>query len=57
MADPVRKKGHLSSFQMIILGFAGVILVGALLLMLPIATKSRAVTPFNEALFTSTSAV
>lgn len=57
MADPVRKKRHLSSFQMIILGFAGVILVGALLLMLPIATKSGAVTPFNEALFTSTSAV
>ena len=40
-----------------ILGFAGVILLGALVLMLPIATASRTWTPFHEALFTSTSAV
>ena len=48
---------QLSSFQIIILGFAGVILLGALLLMLPISTTERCVTPFNEALFTATSAV
>ena len=57
MADLIHKKRGLTSFQIIILGFAGVILVGALLLMLPISTKSGIVTPFNEALFTSTSAV
>lgn len=57
MADLTHKKRGLTSFQIIILGFAGVILVGALLLMLPISTKSGVLTPFNEALFTSTSAV
>ena len=57
MADLIHKKRGLTSFQIIILGFAGVILVGALLLMLPISTKSGVVTPFNQALFTSTSAV
>lgn len=57
MANPVHTKRRLSSFQIIILGFAGLIIVGALLLMLPIATKSGTVTPFSETLFTSTSAV
>lgn len=57
MDGSVKKSRRLTSFQIIILGFAGVILAGALLLMLPIATQSRTVTPFNEALFTSTSAV
>ncbi len=47
----------ITSFQIIILGFAGVILLGALLLMLPIATQTNTVTPFNETLFTATSAV
>ena len=40
-----------------ILGFAGVILLGALILMLPVATVQQVWTPFHEALFTSTSAV
>lgn len=53
---PIRKR-RLSSFQIIILSFAGVILLGALVLMLPIATVDRIVTPFNETLFTATSAV
>lgn len=53
----IHKKKHLTSFQFIILGFASVILIGTILLMLPIATKSGQITPFNEALFTSTSAV
>ncbi|MBP3411975.1 MAG: Trk family potassium uptake protein [Oscillospiraceae bacterium] len=58
MADLLHnQKKRLTSFQIIILGFAGVILVGALLLMLPISSKSGTVTPLNEALFTSTSAV
>lgn len=57
MADAIRRKRYLSSFQIIIIGFASLIIVGALLLMLPFASKSGAVTPFDEALFTSTSAV
>lgn len=52
-----KKKFRLSAFQIIILGFAGVILFGALILMLPISSKSGVVTPFNETLFTATSAV
>lgn len=50
-------KRRLTSFQTIILGFAGVILCGALLLMLPISSTSGVVTPFHDTLFTSTSAV
>ena len=57
LSEYIYKKRRLSSFQTIILGFAGVILLGALLLMLPISTTERIVTPFNEALFTATSAV
>ena len=51
------RKRRLSSFQIIILGFAGVILLGALLLMLPLSTTAGCVTPFHEVLFTATSAV
>ena len=47
----------LSSSQMIILGFAGAILLGCLLLMLPAATRDGKGAPFADALFTSTSAV
>lgn len=57
MADFIHKKNRFTSFQIIILGFAAVILIGALLLMLPISSKGGIITPFNEALFTSTSAV
>lgn len=57
MSDKVHKKRRLSSFQIIIFGFAGLILVGALLLTLPAASKSGTTTPFNETLFTATSAV
>ena len=52
-----RKRKKLSSFQIVMLGFMGVILLGALLLMLPISSKSGVVTPFNETLFTAGSAV
>ena len=48
---------RLSSFQIIIIGFAAVILAGALILMLPIASQSRQVTSFGDTLFTATSAV
>ena len=53
----IYKKRHLTSFQVIILGFAGVILFGALILMLPISSAQAIITPFHKALFTSTSAV
>ena len=47
----------LSSYQIIILGFLGVILIGTVLLMLPISAKQRIWTSPENALFTSTSAV
>ncbi len=50
-------KKHLSPFQIIILGFAAVILLGALILMLPFSSSSGEATPFIDALFTATSAV
>ena len=57
MVDFIHKKNRFTSFQIIIIGFAAVILIGALLLMLPVSSKVGVMTPFNEALFTSTSAV
>lgn len=48
---------NLSPVQILALGFGIVILIGALLLMLPIASKDGTVTPFIDAFFTSTSAV
>lgn len=57
MPENLHKRKRLSSFQLIILGFAGVILVGALLLMLPVSSARGIVTSFDQALFTSTSAV
>ena len=57
MAGFIHKKNRFTSFQIIIGGFIAVILIGALLLMLPVSSKAGIITPFNEALFTSTSAV
>ncbi len=53
----VNSKVKLSSFQIILLGFATVIFVGAFLLTLPISNKSGEWTSFIDSLFTSTSAV
>ncbi|MBQ8238272.1 MAG: Trk family potassium uptake protein [Oscillospiraceae bacterium] len=50
-------KRKLSSSQIILFGFAFVILIGALVLMLPISSKTGLATPFLDCLFTSTSAV
>lgn len=50
-------KRKLSSFQIILLGFIGVIIFGAILLMLPISSKTGQWTSFIDTLFTSTSAV
>ena len=57
MSKVVHRKKRLSSFKLIVLGFAAVIFVGALLLMLPVSSVSGTQTPFHEALFTSVSAV
>ncbi len=46
----------LTPFRIIILGFAGIILLGTILLMLPVSSSNGAFTPFSEALFTATSA-
>ncbi len=52
-----RMKKRFSSSQIIILGFAAVILTGSLLLMLPVATRDGQGACFSDALFTATSAV
>ena len=57
MESSSRFKKALLPAQMMVLSFAGVILMGALLLMLPISSQARVVTPFINTLFTSTSAV
>lgn len=53
----LKQKNKWSPFRTIILGFLAVILLGSFLLMLPVSTQEGKVTPFLEALFTSTSAV
>lgn len=50
------RKKHLTSFQIIIMGFLLVILTGSILLMLPVSSKSGKATSFFDALFTATSA-
>ena len=50
-------KRHISSFQIIILSFVSVIMIGTLLLMLPISKKGSGHASFTDAFFTSTSAV
>lgn len=51
-----RVRKHLSTFQIIILGFLVVILTGTVLLMLPFATRGSESASFMDALFTATSA-
>lgn len=51
------RKKRLTTFQIITAGFAILILVGSLLLMLPVSAAGGHSTPFGDALFTSTSAV
>ena len=53
MLEITHRKKRLSSFKLIVLGFAGVIVLGALILMLPFSSTAGVVTPFHEALFTS----
>lgn len=48
---------QISSFQIIIIGFLSVIMIGTFLLMLPVSAQHGEATSFADALFTSTSAV
>lgn len=48
---------HITSFQIIILGFLSLIILGSILLMLPVSTSDGKGAVFSDALFTSTSAV
>lgn len=53
----MQSRFRISTFQIIVLGFIGLILAGALLLMLPIASREAGSVPFGDCLFTATSAV
>ena len=48
---------RITTFQIIALGFALMILIGTLLLMLPAASRQHTATGFSDCLFTATSAV
>ncbi|EGC03774.1 TrkH family potassium uptake protein [Ruminococcus albus] len=52
----VKNRNHMTSFQVIIISFFCLILVGTLLLMLPISSRQRCVTSFPDAMFTAVSA-
>ncbi len=49
------KRKSMTSFQVIIVSFLGMILLGTFLLMLPVSSRERCVTPFSDALFTAVS--
>lgn len=51
-----RTSARISPARILVLGFLGIILVGAFLLFLPISSKSGSFTPFFDCLFTATSA-
>ncbi|MCI6640777.1 MAG: Trk family potassium uptake protein [Pygmaiobacter massiliensis] len=53
----LRQKKYKSPFRVILFGFLAVILAGSFLLMLPISSQQGVWTPFEDALFTATSAV
>ena len=52
----LKNRNHMTSFQVIIISFFCLILVGTLLLMLPISSRQRCVTSFPDAMFTAVSA-
>jgi trk system potassium uptake protein TrkH len=52
-----RRFNRLSPQQVLVIGFAALIIVGGLLLSLPVASRRGDRLPFTDALFTSTSAV
>lgn len=56
MINPIKNRRSRSAFRIIILGFFILIMVGSILLMLPISSRSRVMTSFPDALFTAVSA-
>lgn len=52
-----KKQFRVTTFRIILISFAGTILLGALLLSLPISSRDGNPSPFLDSLFTSTSAV
>ena len=50
------KRKNMTAWQVLALGYLVVVIIGALLLCLPIATREGESTTFTNALFTSTSA-
>ncbi|MCY7289228.1 MAG: TrkH family potassium uptake protein, partial [Cryobacterium sp.] len=56
-SGPRIPRARLHPAQVVVAGFAGAILVGTALLMIPIATPGPGGTPFLIAVFTATSAV
>ena len=54
--NPMKIKRFFTTSRIIIFGFAGVIILGAILLVLPFSSAEHAVTPFKDALFTAVSA-
>lgn len=57
MTEPVKRKKHHSSFQIIVFWFAAAIAAGTVLLWLPISSATGSFTPILKAMFTATSAV
>lgn len=53
----VLKKRQFTPMQILAIGYAVIIFLGAMLLALPISTNARVYTPFLDCIFTSTSAV
>lgn len=53
----LKKSNNIKPTQVLVLGFAGIIIIGAILLCLPVASKSGDSTSFLTAIFTATSAV
>ncbi|SES63710.1 trk system potassium uptake protein TrkH [Natronincola peptidivorans] len=56
MQSMIRRKYNLTYAKLSAIGFFAIIFIGAVLLSLPISSKSGEVTPFINALFTATSA-
>jgi len=52
----IARRSRLTSFQVIIISFFGLIMLGTFLLMLPISSRERCVTSFADSMFTAVSA-
>ena len=57
MDTAIKKKRRLSPSLIIILGFLGAVLIGTVLLMLPVSSRSGSMTSVSDAMFTAVSSV